>query len=120
MIVSSASLLVRMISADSRCSASSSVRSSSPLIPIIAFIGVRISWLIEARNTLFASARRVRLLARALELADVARLVDRRRGERGEGLRHVGVLVGVEVRLEGVERQHPDQAVADQQRNGHP
>ena len=62
----------------------------------------------------------LRLLACALELADEPRLVDRRRGERGEGLRHVGVLRRVEVLLEGVERQHPHQAVADEQRNSHP
>ena len=31
------------------------VSSSSPLMPITAFIGVRISWLIVARNELFAS-----------------------------------------------------------------
>ena len=55
MIVSSASLLVRIVEAKSRCSSSSSLRSSSPLIPITAFIGVRISWLIAARNVLFAA-----------------------------------------------------------------
>ena len=54
MIVSSASPDVRIVSAKSRCSASSSVSRSSPLIPMIAFIGVRISWLIAARNALFA------------------------------------------------------------------
>ena len=55
MIESSASLEVRMIVASSRCSSSSSLRSSSPLIPITAFIGVRISWLIAARNVLLAA-----------------------------------------------------------------
>ena len=64
--------------------------------------------------------RRLRLLARPLELADVTRLLDRRRGERGKRLRHVRVLGGVEVGLERVERQHPDEAVADQQWNCHP
>ena len=64
--------------------------------------------------------RRLRLLARPLELADVTRLVDRRRGERGERLCHVRVLGRVEVGLERVDRQHPDQAIADEQRHGHP
>ena len=64
--------------------------------------------------------RRLRLLARPLELADVTRLVDRRRREGGEGLCRLRVLGGVEVDLERVERQHPDQAVAGQQRDRHP
>ena len=64
--------------------------------------------------------RRLRLLARPLELGDVARLVDRGGRERGERLRHPRVLGRVEVGLETVERQHPDQAVADEQGDGHP
>ena len=55
MIVSSDSAEVWIVSAKSRCSASSSVPTSRPLMPMTAFIGVRISWLIEARNVLFAS-----------------------------------------------------------------
>ena len=51
---SSASPLERTISANSRCSGVSSVPSSRPVIPITAFIGVRISWLIVARKALFA------------------------------------------------------------------
>ena len=51
---SSASPLERTTSANSRCSAVSSVPSSRPVIPMTAFIGVRISWLIVARNALFA------------------------------------------------------------------
>ena len=54
MIRSSASPLVRMTSVKPRCSSVSSVSSSRPPIPITAFIGVRISWLIVARNELFA------------------------------------------------------------------
>ena len=57
MIVSSASPEVRIVSAYSRCSVVSAVSSSRPLIPMIAFIGVRISWLIEARNALLARWR---------------------------------------------------------------
>jgi hypothetical protein len=34
----------------SRCSASREVSSSSSVIPMTAFMGVRISWLIAARN----------------------------------------------------------------------
>ena len=55
MTVRSASPLWRTTSAYSRCSSLSSVLSRSPLIPITAFIGVRISWLIVARNALLAS-----------------------------------------------------------------
>ena len=54
MIVSRASPDVRIVSAKSRCSSSSGVSRSRPLIPMIAFIGVRISWLIAARNALLA------------------------------------------------------------------
>ena len=50
----SASPLVRTTSANSRCSPVSSVPSRRSVIPITAFIGVLISWLIVARNALFA------------------------------------------------------------------
>ena len=52
--VSSASPLVRTISAYCCCSGVSSVSRSKPAIPITPFIGVRISWLILAKNWLFA------------------------------------------------------------------
>ena len=55
MMARSASPLVRVTSAKPRCSGVSSVSRSRPVIPITAFIGVRISWLIVARNALFAS-----------------------------------------------------------------
>ena len=42
------------VSAYSRCSGVSSVSSSSSVMPITPFIGVRISWLMFARNSLFA------------------------------------------------------------------
>jgi hypothetical protein len=51
-----ASPLRRMTSAKLRCSAVSSVSRSSPVIPITAFRGVRISWLMVARKALLASA----------------------------------------------------------------
>ena len=55
MIVSSASPESRIVLAKSRWSSDSGVSSSSPLMPITAFIGVRISWLIVARKALLAS-----------------------------------------------------------------
>ena len=54
MIASSASPLVRMVSAKSRWSAESGESSSRLVIPTTPFIGVRISWLIIARNWLLA------------------------------------------------------------------
>ena len=55
MIVSSASPDVRIVSAKSRCSSLSGVSMSRPLMPMTALSGVRISWLMAARNELFAS-----------------------------------------------------------------
>ena len=55
MIVSRASPLSRMVVARSRWSSFSGVSSSTPLIPITPFIGVRISCDIVARNALLAS-----------------------------------------------------------------
>ena len=55
MMVSSVSAASPMVVAKSRCSASSFVDASRLLIPMIPFSGVRISWLIVARNELFAS-----------------------------------------------------------------
>ena len=54
MIVSSASAELRTVSVNSRCSESSDVSSKSPVIPTTPFIGVRISWLMFARNSLLA------------------------------------------------------------------
>ena len=53
--VSNISPLVRIVSAKSRCRASSRVSSSRPVIPMMAFSGVRISWLMLARNWLLTS-----------------------------------------------------------------
>ena len=77
MIVSSASPLFAIVAAYSRCSASSAVSSSRPLIPMIAFIGVRISWLVAARNALLACVRLLGRLARLLRLAEQAGVLDR-------------------------------------------
>ena len=63
---------------------------------------------------------RLRVLPGPLELGEITRLVDRCRGERGEGLCGPRVLRRVEVGLEAVDRQHPDQAVADEQGYPHP
>ena len=49
--LSSASPLVRMTSAHSRCSGLSGESSRRPVMPMTPFIGVRISWLIAARNS---------------------------------------------------------------------
>ena len=54
MTVKRLSPLLRMISMNSRCSVLSGVSSRSEVIPITPFIGVRISWLMVARNWLFA------------------------------------------------------------------
>jgi hypothetical protein len=55
-IVSSARAEFSTIAAQSRCSGASFVSSRSPTIPSTPFIGVRISWLIVARNSPFARA----------------------------------------------------------------
>ncbi len=54
MMVSKVSPLVRMVSVNSRCSGVRSVSSSKLVMPMTAFIGVRISWLIVARKALLA------------------------------------------------------------------
>ena len=64
MRVSNASPERRAVSAYSRCSGVSGVSSSSPVIPMTPFIGVRISWLMAARKSLLA-----RLAASAASLA---------------------------------------------------
>jgi hypothetical protein len=53
---SSASPQPRMVSAYSRCSKSRRDSSRSPVIPITPFMGVRISWLMLARNSDLALA----------------------------------------------------------------
>ncbi len=62
MTPSRASVEVRMVSQYSRCSPSSGVSAISSAIPTMLFMGVRISWLIAARNTPF---RRVSRSARS-------------------------------------------------------
>ena len=51
-----------------RCSVVSAVRSSRAFMPMTPFIGVRISWLILARNSLLASFA-ASALSRALAMA---------------------------------------------------
>ena len=53
-IVSNDTAAVCAVSAQSRCSGDSGVSSSTPSMPRIAFMGVRISWLIAARKFPFA------------------------------------------------------------------
>ena len=55
MTVSSVSPLWRTISAYSRCSSLSAVSSRRPVMPMTAFMGVRISWLMVARKAPLAS-----------------------------------------------------------------
>ena len=64
--------------------------------------------------------RRLGVLTSTLELAQVARLVDRGRGERCEGIGRPGQLGAVGVWFERVEGEHPDQAITDQQGHCHP
>jgi hypothetical protein len=56
------------VSRHSRCSAVSGESSASSVMPMMPFIGVRISWLMLARNSLFA-----RLPSIALSRASAAR-----------------------------------------------
>ena len=119
MIVRSDSLLVRMISADSLLLG---VELRAEEEPAHADDRVhRRPDLVAHRGEERALRlrRRFRLLTSTLQLAHVSRLLDRRRGERGKGRCHARVLGGVEVCLEAVDRQHPDQAVPDQQRHAH-
>ena len=53
-IASSASLLPRTVRNQSRCSVVKGVSNNKLVKPITAFIGVRISWLMTARNSLLA------------------------------------------------------------------
>ena len=67
MIVSSDSPLVRMVSTKSRWSGASSACINNPVIAITPFIGVRISWLIVARNSALpcaASSAAIRAVSR--------------------------------------------------------
>ncbi len=67
MMVSRASPLLRTVSAWPRWISLRGVSSSSPVMPMMPFIGVRISWLIIARKSLLA-----RLAASAASLAAIS------------------------------------------------
>ena len=69
MIVSSASADSRAVRRYSRCRGVSFVCSARSVMPMIAFIGVRISWLMLARNSPLATVAASARGARALELA---------------------------------------------------
>ena len=83
-MASSVSALARIVSAYSRCSPAMGVSSSRPLIPMTPFSGVRISWLIVARNSdlarLAASAscrrRAISASSKSLSMAMVAMLAN--------------------------------------------
>ena len=66
--------------AHSRCSALSGVSNSSAVMPSTPFIGVRISWLMRARNSLLARAAGFGRVARLAQLG----LVADARGDVGE------------------------------------
>ena len=88
MIVSSASPRVADGRRRSRAARrSSGVSSSRPLMPITAFIGVRISWLIVARNALFASLAASAAARACLRFLEQPRVLDRDHRLVGEGLR---------------------------------
>jgi len=55
MMERSSPLLVRMVSTSSCCRGDSLVSARSAAMPITAFMGVRISWLMFARNWLLAT-----------------------------------------------------------------
>ncbi len=76
MIASRFSPLSWTVCTNSRWSSSSRVSSSRSVIPITAFIGVRISWLIVARNADFAAfaasaSSRARVISSAVRLRSV-------------------------------------------------
>ena len=73
MIVSRLSPEWRMVSTNSSCSAVSAVSSSSVVMPMTPFIGVRISWLMLARNSDFA-----RVASSSLRLSAMSSRVGRR------------------------------------------
>ena len=93
MIVSSASPLSRMVLAKSRCSSFSGVSSSSPLMPMTAFIGVRISWLIVARKALLASLAASAAARASCACLEQPRVLDRDHRLVGEGLEQRDLLV---------------------------
>ena len=62
------------------------VSSSRPLMPITAFIGVRISWLMVARNELFASLAASAAARACLRLVEQAHVLDRDHRLVGERL----------------------------------
>ena len=66
------------------------------------------------------AARVLRLLEETLDLVEETRSFDRGGGIGGEGPCHVGMLGGVEVGVQLVEGEHPDQAVTEEQRHAHP
>ncbi len=75
-----------MVVAKSRWSSVSGVSSSRPLMPMTAFIGVRISWLIVARKALLASLAASAWARGLLRLLEHLRVLDRDHRLVGEGL----------------------------------
>ena len=120
MIASSASPLREIVEAYSRCSASSSVSPSRPLIPMIAFIGVRISWLIVARNALLDSFAASAISRASFTSREQPGVLDRDRRLLREPDQEVEVVVGEQRRGRGPpDRHHADDAPAREERGGH-
>ena len=88
MTSSSASPEETAVSAYSRCSGVRSVPSSSSVMPITPLSGVRISWLMLARNSDFEREASTRLAEREAQVGDVG-------GHHGDG---VGLALAAEQR----------------------
>ncbi len=108
MIVSSESPESRMVVAKSRWSSVNGVSSSSPLMPMTAFIGVRISWLIVARKALLASLAASAGGAGLLRLVEQPGVLDGDHGLVGEGLQHPAFLLAERPHVEAQRRQGAD------------
>ena len=73
MTVSKVSPLTRMVSVNSRCSLLSGVSNNNDVMPMTPFIGVRISWLMVAKNAVLARAAPMASLCAATMLNCCAR-----------------------------------------------
>ena len=85
-------------------------------MPITAFIGVRISWLIVARNALFASLAASAAARASCGLLEQPRVLDRDHGLVGEGLQQRDLLVGERPRRLAHDADRADAAVFPQHR----
>ena len=119
MIVSSASPDVRIVSAKSRCSESSSVSRSRPLIPMTAFIGVRISWLMAARNALLAWLALSAAACASWAVREQPGVLDRDRRLAGQPDEEVEVGLAERLAIVPPDSGDADHPVAGDQRRDH-